>query len=212
MNTGLFYRAIGVFSDQAEVDNTPSWPGARPGDLIFEDVNGDGEITDADRVRIERNDIPDWTGGLNLGASYKRFDVSVFFQGASGASQYVRTASGQFGNYYAEFAEKRWTPDNPDAEGPRAFNRQEEYWMEHNNTYFFRETDYIRLKQLEVAYNLGSDFAGRLGLNNLRVYANGFNLATWSPYKVGDPESSGDERGGRYPQKRIFNLGVNVTF
>lgn len=212
MNTGLFYRAIGVFSDQDEVDNTPSWPGARPGDLIFEDVNGDGEITDADRVRVERNDIPDWTGGLTLGASYKRFDASVFFQGASGASQYVRTASGQFGNYYAEFAEKRWTPDNTDAEGPRAFNRLEEYWMEHNNTYFFRETNYVRLKQLEIAYNLGSDLAGRLGLDNLRVYASGFNLATWSPYKVGDPESSGDERGGRYPQKRIFNLGVNVIF
>lgn len=212
MNTGLFYRAIGVFSDWDEVENNPSWPGARPGDLIFEDVNGDGEITDEDRVRIERNDVPDWTGGLNLGASYKQFDLSVFFQGATGASQYVRTASGQFGNYYKQFAEKRWTPDNPNAEGPRAFNRLEEYWMEHNNTYFFRETDYLRLKQLEVAYNLPSNFAERFGLSNMRIYANGFNLLTWSPYEVGDPEAAGDQRGGRYPQKRIFNLGFNLTF
>lgn len=212
MNTGLFYRAIGVFSDQDEVDSTPSWPGARPGDLIFEDVNGDGEITDEDRVRVERNHIPDWTGGLDVSASYKQFEVSAFFQGAAGASQYIRTASGEFGNYYKQFAEQRWTPDNPDAEGPRAFNRQEEYWMEHNNTYFFRETDYVRLKQLEIAYTVSPDFAARLGLKGLRVYANGFNLATWSGYDVGDPEASEDERGGRYPQKKIFNLGFNVTF
>lgn len=212
MDAGLYYRAIGVFATQDDVDNYPSWPGARPGDLIFEDVNGDGQITDEDRVRIDRNDIPDWTGGLNLGVRFRQFELSTFFQGAKGASAYVRTASGQFGNYYAGFAERRWTPDNPNAEGPRAFNRQEEYWMEHDNTYFFRETDYLRLKQLELAYNLTPDFADRLGLTHARIYASAFNLATWTGLEVGDPEAAEDERGGTYPQKRIFNLGLNVTF
>lgn len=210
--TGLFYRAIGVFATQDDVDNYPSWPGARPGDLIFEDVNGDGAITDEDRVRIDRNTIPDWTGGLNLGVRFRQFELSAFLQGATGASAYVRTASGQFGNYYAEFAERRWTPENPNAEGPRAFNRQEEYWMEHDNTYFFRETDYVRLKQLELGYNLTPSFADRLGLTHARIYASAFNLATWTGFEVGDPEAAGDERGGTYPQKRILNLGFNVTF
>lgn len=212
MNTGLYYKAIGVFADEEALENYPHWPGARPGDLIFEDVNGDGEITDMDRVRIERNNVPDWTGGLNISASYKQFDFSMFFQGAAGASAYIRTASGQFGNYYADFAENRWTPDNPNASGPRAFNRLEEYWMAHDNTYFYRNTDYIRLKQLELAYNLPASLTSRMGLSSMRVYASGFNLLTWSDYKVGDPEASGDERGGRYPQKRIFNLGFNLTF
>jgi len=212
MNTRLLYKTIGVFSDQQEVENTPSWPGARPGDLIFADINGDGEITPDDRVRADRNDIPEWTGGLTLNTSWRQFDMSVFFQGAAGASQYVRTASGQFGNYYQKFAERRWTPDNTDAEGPRAFNRQEEYWMAQDNTYFFRDTDYIRLKSLRIGYNVPSSYAGRFGVENLRLYVSGANLVTWTGYDLGDPEASGDERGGRYPQTRTYNVGVNLTF
>lgn len=224
MNTGLFYDVIGVFQDQSDVDNYPSWPDARPGDLIFRDVNGDGQITDEDRIRIDRNNIPEWTGGITLEAAYKQFDFSVFFQGAAGASQYVRTASGQFGNYYQQFAENRWRPDpndpttmtpHPDYgqfKGPRAFNRLEEYWMENDNTYFFQKTDYIRLKTLEIAYNLPPKLTGQIGMENLRIYANGFNLFTWTNYDFGDPEAAGDERGGRYPQKRIFNLGFSLTF
>lgn len=212
MDTDLYYRAIGVFQDEAAIAAYPAWPGARPGDLMFEDVDGDGEITDLDRVRIDRNTIPDWTGGLNVGMAYKGFELSAFFQGAAGASAYVRTASGQFGNYYADFAAERWTPSNPTASGPRAFNRQDEYWMANDNTYFFEETDYIRLKNVEVAYSLAPGLAGRMGVDNVRLYLSAFNLKTWTRYDAGDPEASGDERGGTYPQKRIFNLGVNLAF
>src|SRR5699024_9030461 len=107
--------------------------GAQAGDLIFKDVNGDGEITADDRVRIDRNSIPEWTGGLTFSGNYKQFDMSVFFQGAAGASQYVRTSSGEFGNYLAEFARKRWIPDHDKSEGPRAVNMEEEYSIDQNN-------------------------------------------------------------------------------
>jgi len=233
MHTNLYYVATGIFQDEAQVQNTPHIQGARPGDVIFKDVNNDGKITDMDRVRIERNDVPDWTGGITLDAQYKNFDFSIFFQGALGTSQYVRTASGQFGNYYQQFAEKRWRPDpnstngmKPDPSGapysgPRAFNRVEEYWMALDNTYFYRKTDYLRLKNLQIGYSLPKNIASKAGLDNMRIYISGFNLITWSPYKIGDPESAGniggpaslaDVRGGHYPQKRIVNLGISLTF
>ncbi|HLR24332.1 MAG TPA: TonB-dependent receptor [Fodinibius sp.] len=211
MNTELFYVADGVFNDQAEVESRPHWAGAQAGDLIFKDVNGDGEITADDRVRIDRNSIPEWTGGLTFSGNYKQFDMSVFFQGAAGASQYVRTSSGEFGNYLAEFARKRWTPDHRNSEGPRAFNREEEYWIAQNNTYFYKKTDYIRLKTLELGYNFPNRLIERWGVQNLRIYLSGYNLLTWDTFGLMDPEASSDS-GGYYPQKRVFNAGISLTF
>ena len=138
MGTGLYYRSIGVFADQAAVDAYPHWNGARPGDLIFEDVNGDGSITADDRVRIEQNDEPTLTGGLTLTGRLRGFDATVFFQGASGAMQYLVTESGDGGNYLREYAENRWTPENPSSTHPRAYSGSE-YWRSNANTYFLRE-------------------------------------------------------------------------
>lgn len=211
MNTGLFYQAIGVFSDQAEVDSYPHWEGARPGDLIFEDVNGDGVINADDRVRINKTDQPKWNGGINLSASYGAFDLSMLFQGAAGAVQYIQTQSGDFGNYFKEYADQRWTPENPDAEGPRAFQREEEYWIANRNTYFLRNTNYLRLKSLEVGFNLPVRLTERFGLEHLRVYMGGFNLLTWDKFKLMDPEAR-NESGSYYPQKRVFNLGITTAF
>lgn len=210
MNTGLYYNVLGVFRDQDHVNSYPSWPGARPGDLIFEDVNGDGVINADDRIRIDRTGVPTWNGGLNISGQYKAFDFVVFFQGSAGASQWIQTQSGDFGNYFAEFADNRWTPDNPDASGPRAFQREEEYWISQANTYFYMNTDYIRLKNMEIGYNLPVSFANQIGLDRLRVYANGFNLLTFSDFWM-DPEAR-NASGSYYPQKRIFNLGLSLAF
>lgn len=211
METGLFYVADGIFNNQEEVDSRPSWNGARAGDIIFKDIDGDGEITADDRVRSDRNHIPEWTGGITLTGNYKQFDLTVFFQGAAGASQYIQTESGDFGNYFAEFAEKRWTPDNRDAEGPRAFQRTEEYWIANANTYFFRNTDYVRLKTLEFGYNLPPDLTSSFGIQNMRVYLSGFNLLTFDSFNLMDPESQ-DGAGSYYPQKRVINAGISLTF
>ncbi|MEX2602295.1 MAG: TonB-dependent receptor [Balneolaceae bacterium] len=210
MESPLVYDAIGVFRDQAHVESMPSFPGARAGDLIFRDVNGDGIIDADDRIRDERTEIPTWSGGLNISGQYKAFDFTLLFQGAAGAAQNIRTESGDFGNYMQDFAENRWTPDNPDASGPRAFQRTQEYWIANQNTYFRRSTDYIRLKNVEVGYNLPANIASGVGLQRLRVYANGFNLLTFSDFPM-DPEAR-EGRGAYYPQKRIFNLGLSMSF
>lgn len=211
MNTGLYYRAIGVFEDEAALAAYPHWDGARPGDVIFEDVNGDGVINGDDRVRINKNGDPTFTAGLTLDGRMGNFDVSVFFQGATGAVQYLMTESGEIGNYFADFAENRWRPDAPSSTTPRAFNRGDEYWSSQRNTYWLRSTDYLRLKTLELGYTLPQSTSDRLGVNGLRLYASGFNLLTWDSFKLTDPESR-SESGQFYPQKRVFNIGTSVTF
>lgn len=222
IGAGLFYEAIGVFQTQEEVDNYPHWDGARPGDIIFRDVNGDGVIDADDRVRMNKTGTPKWNGGMSIRMSYKAFDFTALIQGAAGAVQYIRTESGDFGNYFKEFADERWRPDpsdptgmrpdpNADTSGPRAFQREEEYWIANANTFFLRNTDYIRLKQLEVGYNLPPGLTTRLGIQNLRLYANGFNLLTLDNFGLMDPESR-NQAGHYYPQKRIVNLGLSLSF
>ncbi|MDZ7694061.1 MAG: TonB-dependent receptor [Balneolaceae bacterium] len=221
MDTDLFYVADGIFQNQEEVDSRASWNGARPGDVIFKDIDGDGEITADDRVRSDRNDIPEWTGGITFSASYKQFDFTAFFQGAAGASQYIQTESGDFGNYFNQFAERRWRPSEDDhmvqhpdqdhADGPRAFQRTEEYWISNGNTYFFRNTDYLRLKTLEIGYNLPSEVLSGVGMRDMRIYVSGFNLLTWDSFGLMDPETQ-DGAGSYYPQKRVINAGFSLTF
>ncbi len=211
VGSNLFYNAIGVFEDQAAVDSYPHWPGARPGDIIFEDVNDDGVIDGRDRVRQEYNNIPRFQGGLSLNGSYKGFDLSILFQGASGAKQYIRTQSGDFGNYLLDFAEGRWTPENPNSEKPRTFNREDEYWISQANTYWYRSTDYVRLKNVQLGYTLPSTLVGRVGLSSARIYVNAVNLITWDQFDVFDPETDNQD-GTVYPQKKVYNVGVNLTF
>jgi len=211
MNTGLYYKAIGVFRDSAAVANYPHWAGARPGDLIFQDVNGDGKIDANDRVRINANGDPKFTGGLRLAAQVKNFDVSVFFHAAFDAVQYFRTESGDIGNFTAEYAQNRWTPENPDAPGPRTYNRTDEYWVANANTYFLRDASFIRLKSVDVGYHLPAHVAAAVGVHDVRVYASGYNLFLWDKFHILDPETR-DNQGQYYPQQRVFNAGASLTF
>ncbi|HEX9293610.1 MAG TPA: TonB-dependent receptor [Gemmatimonadales bacterium] len=208
---GLLYQAIGIFRDSADVASHPHWSGARPGDVIFADIDGNGVIDARDRVRPDKTGDPAYTFGLKLGAQVSQFDATVFFQGSFDAVQYFLTESGDIGNYTAEYAAERWTPQNPDAPGPRAYNRQDEYWISNANTYFLRDASYVRLKSVELGYHFPSRLAGRLGLRDLRVYANGYNLLLLDRFKVVDPETR-DTNGQYYPQQRVFNFGASVMF
>jgi len=213
MDTELYYIADGIFDDQEEVDSNPSWPGARPGDIRFKDINDDGVINGDDRRRIEENGIPDVIGSFNLGATYKRFDARILFQGATQVRHYVFSGSvGEFGNYFQEFAANRWTPDNPDAPGPRAYNRVDPYWAQQQNTYFLRDAKYLRLKSARLGYSVPSNWLEQYGgMRQLQVYLSGRNLLTWTPLKVMDPEL---RNGGaqEYPLERAFTVGIQLGF
>ncbi|SFP59820.1 SusC/RagA family TonB-linked outer membrane protein [Parafilimonas terrae] len=223
ISTGLYYKAIGIFQNEKQVEDYPHWNGARPGDIIFEDVDGNGIINADDRIRVNKNSTPVWTGGISLGLNWKQLSARIFFQGSAGDVQYVSTESGDIGNYLADFATQRWRPDPDDLtgmtaaggatySGPRTFDRGDTYWTTNNNTYFLRSTNYIRLKSLEIGYSLPHSLLKKLGgLNDFRIYVNGYNLLTWDKFKLMDPEAS-NAAGDYYPQTRVYNIGFNLTF
>ncbi|WP_297336457.1 TonB-dependent receptor [Algoriphagus sp.] len=216
MNTFLVYQYDGVFRSQEEIDSetldyTALTNNLRPGDMRYVDYDGDGKITPDDRVRMDNNDIPLFQGGANINASWKNLDIAILFQGALGARQYVSAGeSGNIGNFLLDIYENRWTIDNPSSVHPRIANRSDQYYS-NGNTYWFRSTDYLRLKNVEIGYNLPQAMADRIGVGNLRVYLNGLNLLTWDKLKVYDPESN-NSTGQYYPQARIISTGLSVTF
>lgn len=212
----LYYLYDGVFRDQAEIDaNTIDYSditgNLRPGDMKYQDYDGDGKITPDDRVRRDRNNIPTFQGGLNLGLTYKNFDLTVLFQGAAGGELRVGTdESGAIGNYLLDFYENRWTVENPSSEHPRITDRSDQYYS-YNNTYWLRSSDYIRLKNLELGYNVPSSLLEKAKISNARIYISGQNLLTWSKMKVYDPEVQ-NSLGQYYPQSRLINGGIMVSF
>ncbi|WP_233507560.1 SusC/RagA family TonB-linked outer membrane protein [Adhaeribacter pallidiroseus] len=216
MNTNTFYIYDGIFTTQADIDaNSLDYSGVgastlRPGDMKFKDVNNDGKLNGDDRVRRDKTNQPTFQGGLNIGAKYKGFDLAILFQGATGGEVFVQTESGTIGNFLAWSYENRWTVDNPSTEHPRTVDRSNQYFS-NANTYWLRNTDYLRLKNFEIGYNLPVNLGQRIGMSNLRVYVNGLNLITWDKTDIFDPEATGGN-AQYYPQARIINTGVSVTF
>jgi len=216
MYTVQAYIYDGVFKDQAEINAEKISYSAivntlRPGDMKYQDYNGDGKITPDDQVRTDFNNIPTLQGGISLIASYKGFDLNILFQGSAGAKQYVSPGEmGNIGNYLLEMYNDRWTVENPSSVHPRIANRSDQYFSG-NNTYWFRSTDYIRLKNLEVGYTLPEKLFKKAGMTSMRLYFNGLNLFTISDFNTFDPESS-SATGQYYPQQRIINAGLTVTF
>lgn len=210
MNANLFYNAIGIFRDADALNNYPHWAGARPGDIIFEDVNGDGEINGLDRVRSSKTELPTFTSGLNIDLSYKGIYASMFFQGAWGAvrNNYYEM-QGEVGNYLQQNVEGRWTVDNIDANKPRAWNRYNEYWRSNQNTYWLQASDYVRLKNFELGYSFSDSFCQKLMLNKLQLFCSAQNLLTWTKVKDFDPETT---TALAYPLNRVYNLGISLTF
>lgn len=225
----LYYNTIGVFKDQDAINNYPTWgeqygedgkplldkngnkiTTARPGDIIFEDVNKDGKIDGLDRIRVDKTSLPRFTGGLNVDLGYKGFYATMFFQWATGAVRYdYYEMEGESGNYLVNEVKNRWTPTNTNTNVPRAWNRYFEYWRNNRNTYWLHKTDYIRLKNMEIGYRLPKKWLSKMFMNDVRVYVSGMNLLTLTGVKDFDPESSSTSS---YPLNRVYNVGISVTF
>ncbi len=213
------YQYDGVFKDQAEIDAskidyTAFAATLRPGDMKFKDVNGDGKITADDQERLNKTMDPTFTGGLNINLQYGNFDLSILFQGATGGLVYFGTESGDIGNYLQYSYNHQWTIDKPSSVDPRLANRGNTYYTggaAGNNTYFLRNNNYLRLKNVELGYNLPAQLLKKYTITNLRIYAGGLNLATWDKMKIYDPETQVGN-GQYYPQSRLINFGVRVSF
>lgn len=219
MESGLYYISKGIFHTQAEVDAYPHMANARPGDVIFEDVSGDGKIDGNDMKRIYKNTVPTFTGGLNISLQYSGFDFSVLLQGQAGAVRYVQyTGSSGGQNYFQTFYDNRWTENNTSADWPRTFNRNDEYWVSSSNpnTFWLRKTDFLRLKNVELGYTVPNRWSNKIGLSDIRISISGMNLLTFAPDMIDfDPElePKGDGFAGEgYPIQRIINTGITVKF
>jgi hypothetical protein len=208
------YDAIGIFADQAAVDAYPHWANAKPGDVIFRDVSGDGTITGDDRILIDHVDAPETYYGLNLDVVWKDLTLTVLVQGQG---EYLRfnhydERRGEAGNYFQWTYDNRWTPTNTVTDVARAFNRNDYYWAHAVNmsTYWLDNVAYTRLKNVVLTYNLPSKLYKPLGIARASVYFSGNNLALlYSATKKFDPEVNG---AGVYPAMKTFAVGANITF
>ncbi|WP_405326793.1 SusC/RagA family TonB-linked outer membrane protein [Leeuwenhoekiella sp. LLG6367-2.1] len=202
------YRLAGVWQ---EGEDTGTF-NANPGDLKFEDLNGDGVIDPENDRSYLGSSLPEWTGGLTNTFSYKNFDLAIFLQTVQG----VLKGNPDL-NYGDELARRNtpaevgyWTPENQSNEFPS---------LTYRNTLGYgypKDASFVRLKDIRLSYRFPIEKIEKLGLSDLMIYATGRNLYTWTDWTGWDPESSQSYRGSgdwtnNYPVVRTFSLGLNVS-
>jgi TonB-linked SusC/RagA family outer membrane protein len=209
-------EALGMFQTKEEVANhARQHPLTGPGDLKYKDQNGDGIINNDDKI-VVGSDLPRYTLGSNLTASYKGFDASVFFQGVLKVDAYIFGALTEgpiWENYTVESWLDHWTPETPDAKMPKPTLRLSVNTGPFaRNSFWVRDASYIKLKNAQLGYSLPRSLTERLGVDQLRIYASGANLLTFTNLDFAlDPEFPSG-RATVYPQTRTVSIGTNVTF
>lgn len=222
---GVFYgiRTDGIFQNQAEIDSYVGTsggkiqPNAKPGDIKFVDANGDGTISDGDRVRIG-SPFPDFTGGLNLSAEMYGFDFNMFLYAALGQEIYsaTRRYDMNYANYTGEWL-NRWTGEGTSDKYPRVTFSDNNLNGKTVSDFYIQDGSFVRLRNITLGYSLPKNITDAIRLTRLRLYVSAENLYTFTRYTGYDPEIGGGvfDNGidrGIYPQPRTIMTGINVTF
>ena len=216
------YVADGLFRSQEEADaytekyGNPFGNAFKAGDIKYKDVNGDGKLTSADRD-VAGSEQPNVTFGLNLSASWKNFDLSVFMQGACGVSRYFNNEV--FGEFTGDSSHPStawfdaWSPENPDGTFPRVAESDRTNSTPSNySTFWIFKTNYLRIKNIQFGYNLPDSWLKGIGISRAKIYYSGENLFKFDNLPVNiDPEAPSG-RGSHYPQVCTNSIGVNITF
>lgn len=217
------FKTDGLFQNQAEIDahvNSEGallQPSARPGDVRFVDLNGDGEISDDDKTKIGKG-APDWTYGITLGGDWKGIDLNLFFQGTIGNDVFDYAQRGDIpaANRPAWILE-RWHGEGTSNRIPRmtAANPNSNW---RSSDLYVKDGSYLRLKSAQLGYTLPTEITRKASVQRLRIYVSADNLLTFTKYDGFDPELAsggyttiGVDRG-IYPQARTISLGANITF
>ncbi len=175
------------------------------GDIIYKDRDNNG-IVDGDDKTIIGNQIPRFTFGLRLGAEYKNFDFSCFFQGVADCDGYL-TYETQEALYNTSNSFDAET--NPNAPYPRLMGTH--YYNSLNySSFWVQDASYVRLKNIQLGYTF--KMLQKYGISNLRLYFSGENIATITKYKGFDPESPIGMRGWMYPLVGVYSFGLNLSF
>lgn len=216
---GAFYgwETDGVFQTPEEIEESPTRGGEVPGDLRYVDANGDGTITEEDKVFLG-SPIPDLILGLNFTAGYRRFDLSMSFDAQVGNEVlYARQAIRGFRllNYEEEYLD-RWTGEGTSNTEPRITESGHNYQAVDR---FLEDGDFVRLRNIQLGYSLPADFVNNtLSMRNLRIYAGATNVFTLSGYTGYNPQIGGGqvtETGidfGTYPLASVYTLGIEFSF
>jgi hypothetical protein len=213
LGTQLLYNSLGIFRTTDEIAKYPHLSGAQPGDIMLQDYNNDGKITADDQIRTKYGNIPEITYGIVLTADYNAFDLSVVFAGQTHVSQFVLPEAGTVGNFYSSWADNRWSPTNPNGSYPRVDTRTSASVNGglYPSTFWLNNASFLRLKNIQIGYNVTSSLLSRMKMQSMRVYLSAFNLFTITKVKDYDPE--GDNYSGQfYPQQRIVNVGIGLRF
>lgn len=216
---GFFYgyKVDGVYQSQADIDASPknTLATVTPGDLKFADVNGDGEITPADRTLIG-DPTPDVTYGISLGVSYKGWELGIDMMG-QGGNQIYRT----WDNYnwaqfnYMEQRLDRWHGEGTSNTQP-VLNTGHAINFE-NSEYYVEDGSFFRIRNLQLGYTFDKVLISKIGLKALKAYFNIQNLRTWKHNTGYTPEFGGSAiafgvDNGSYPVPAIYTFGLNITF
>jgi len=223
-----FYGRIvdGIFATEAEVAAAPDQNFVSAADGVgrfrYSDINNDGVINDDDRTFIG-SPHPDFTYGINLGADYKGFDISAFFQGSQGNDVYnYEKIFTDFPTFFNVNRSTRvidsWSPTNTGASLPALRNGITNSETA-PNSFFVEDGSYFRLKNLQLGFSFPETISDKLGMESLRFYLQGTNLFTLTGYDGLDPEVNSN-RGNltlgvdfnTYPVSKILSLGVNIKF
>ncbi|UOB16035.1 SusC/RagA family TonB-linked outer membrane protein [Abyssalbus ytuae] len=219
--------ALGLFKDYDDIRNSPTqtFGTYQPGDIKYKDVNGDGVIDDGDRVAIGATRRPNLIYGMGVSVNWRRFSLGVHFQGAgkSTFSIYGKTvyafSEGEWGQVMkGVMGNNRWISadisGDPSTEDPNASYPRLSYGENPNNfresTFWLRDGRYLRLKTIDIGYNLPKSLTSKVRVENIRLYVVGTNLVTWSKFKLWDPELA-SPRGEDYPPTKSITLGINVN-
>ena len=210
------YKAIGLYRTEEDLQRTNSQGevikqnGVAPklGDIMYADLNDDGNITAEDRDIIG-NPFPELSYGISMGASWKNFDFTAFWQGVSGIYRYSwETTTDIRGNFTDRWL-NRYSAENPNGSMPALGNTMNDSY----SSFWLEKSDYLRLKNVELGYTFRQPFLVKAGISSIRLYLAGTNLLTFTPLKHWDPEKgSGDTRNDVHPNMRTYSIGVNVQF
>lgn len=221
---GEFYglTAIGLFQSWDEI-NDPETPrqtfgSVQPGDIRYADLNGDNVIDGGDEGYLGKVKNPESFFGISLGGFYKNIDLSVLFQGATGGyTWWTGPRIWPFdnrSNVLKDVLDNHWSESNTPEKNASVYWPRISSDTNPNNyiasTHWLRSSNYIRLKNIEIGYYFPKSILEKCGISKARIYLSGMNLFTWDDMKIFDPEIPNNS--GNYPQQKIYNIGINLSF
>lgn len=228
----LYENFVYVFdhfvADQEEADRLNKigyqpWGQLIPGDVVYKDLDRNGVIDDEDRTAMGNPRSPELMFGIPFGFQYKNFDFSVLLQGATKTSillngaavfdfpQFEQDKIGRVKKMHLD----RWTPETAaTAKYPALHYGTHDNNKNGNSSLFLYDASYLRLKNVEIGYNVSPNWLRKFHVQQARIYVQGLNLLTFD--KLGDvdidPETKSGDGASWYPIQKVFNFGIDITF